>query len=134
MDTTLTAAWCKGLSAPQIAVLIGGVSAGAVRKRRMKLGLRPRTGEELAFIGRHKAPPSVIPPSAPMPPLNKLGPDSAPKPWAAREWRECAFAVGEDSEGLIACCGPVAQAARRPYCPFHQALTVKEAESAERAA
>jgi hypothetical protein len=129
MDTALSAAWHRGLTAPQIAVLIGGVTASAVRYRRGALGLPKREGERAqaasVFGGRHKATPTTYQPRKP-PPVLELGPESNPKPLVEREWGDCAFPVGEDDAGMLICGGPVPTGARRPYCRHHAALTVSK--------
>jgi hypothetical protein len=135
MDAALEVAWKAGLSASQIAVLLGGgATATSVRRRRTHLGLRPRGVIETSFGGKRKAASSTLKPSAPMPTLARLGPDSDPKPMDARAWSECAFPVGDDDQGLIACGGHVAAGSRRRYCAFHLTLTVREACHDERAA
>jgi hypothetical protein len=127
MDKALQAAWYRGLSTPQIALLIGqGVTASAVRYRRAQLGLKPRGSEAKAFSGKHKACPSTVKPRAAMP-LLKLGPQSDPKPWLDRAFRDCAFPVGQDGDDMIVCGGPIPPGARRPYCLHHLALTVAHA-------
>jgi hypothetical protein len=140
MDLTLTTAWTSGLSSTQIAVLIGGgISASAVRSRRAHLGLQAREGICRAagetFRGKHKAIPSAAPPRKAMPTLSKPGPESQPIAMNERPWEACAFPLGEDDQGLIACGGPVPIGSRRRYCRFHLALTAQEVSHAnERAA
>lgn len=125
MDSALVRLWTKGLSSPQIAVFIGGgISASAVRGRRSDLGLKRRGAAELSFAGIHKADPTPFKPLKPLPKLDQLGPDSAPAPWASRGAGQCAFPVGDEPEGLIACCGPIPRGSRRPYCLFHLDLTI----------
>jgi hypothetical protein len=55
-------------------------------------------------------------------PLSKLGPASQPKPWVERAWGECAFPV-DSADGILSCCGPIPEGAKRPYCDFHLDLT-----------
>jgi hypothetical protein len=124
MDRALVEAWGEGLTSPQIALLIGqGVTASAVRYRRVILGLKPRGAEVEIFGGKHKACPSPYKPRKPAPVL-KLGPESRPKLWAEREGDDCAFPVGQDGEDMVICGGPIPAGARRPYCLHHLALTV----------
>lgn len=128
MDATLTAAWHASIPTKQIAALVGlGITASAVRGRARDLALPQRGEFENAWGGKYKGrAPAPMPPK-PLPDLTKLGPDSSPVVWASRAWGQCAFPVGEDAEGLWACGGLVAPGARRPYCPFHQNLTVAHA-------
>jgi hypothetical protein len=128
MDRMLRVGWGEGRSSQEIAALIGhklGVrlTSAAVRNRRPDLGLKQRSIDVQVFGGRHKAVASTLKPRTPAPIL-RLGPDSQPAHWEKRLVGQCAFPVGDGDEGLIACCGPVAPGAKRPYCPFHLELTV----------
>jgi hypothetical protein len=122
MDAALSRFWTKGLTSPQIAALIGGVTASAVRHAARRQGLTPRGSADLSFAGVHKAAPTPWKPTRPLPP-DQLGPHAKPRLWTDREPGECAFPV-ESPDGLLACCGPIPLGARRPYCPFHLSLTV----------
>lgn len=124
MDAALSRFWTKGLTSPQIATLIGGVTASAVRFRARRQGLKPRGQADLSFAGVHKAAPSPWKPARPIPKLDQLGPHAKPRFWIDREPGECAFPV-ESPDGLLACCGPIPLGARRPYCRFHLSLTVE---------
>jgi hypothetical protein len=131
MDDTLTAAWHASLPTHQIAALVGPeATASAVRSRARRLNLPERGVFEAAWSGKYKgraAPDRLV---KPLPDLRKLGPDSAPVIWAARDWRQCAFPVGDGEQGLVVCGGPIKPGARRPYCPFHASLTVSASHAA----
>lgn len=128
MDDTLSAAWHASVPTPQIAALIGcGITASAVRGRARDLALPQRGEFEAVWSGKYKGRAPVRGTPKPLPDLRKLGPDSNPVVWASRAWTQCAFPVGEDDDGLWACGGQVMAGARRPYCPFHQSLTVGHA-------
>jgi hypothetical protein len=123
-EAALRAGWASGLSSFQIAPLVGGVTASAVRARRRRLGLPKRSGDELVYGGVHKATPSTQKPSGLIPALIPE-PDTTPVLWRDLEWSQCAFPVGDSDDGPLACGAKVPSGARRRYCPFHQASTVE---------
>jgi hypothetical protein len=126
MDAVLIAGWNEGLSSFQIAAVVGGISASAVRGRRIDLSLPPRGVATLVFAGRFKS--AYQPPaSKAVPVCVNLGPLSEPRPFIDREAGQCAFVVSDGRDEVMACCAPIPAGARRPYCLFHQALTAHAA-------
>lgn len=127
MDAVLRQGWRDGHTTPQIATMIfrkGGVSVseGAVRGRRSQLGLPPRGHLELSIAGKHK------PNARPGPPRRaiirqEMAPESVGLPWSERTFDQCAYPLTEGGGDMLACGLPIGGGARRPYCPFHLALT-----------
>lgn len=121
---TLKAGWLSGLTAPEIAAMVGTTPA-AVRAKRDHLGLPSRDGEVEYEASRQAVrcrrtlrpviPPKVAPPDpALMAPL----PGSWPRPWLSRAFGECAFPVGGEGAETLSCCLPVKRSGR-PYCKAH---------------
>ena len=113
MDATLTAGWIAGLSAPEIATIIGGVSGSAVRGRRVFMGLPDREDGAMAFAGRFKAGYRPATVGAKKTPTLKAAPMSRPRPFGDRGAFECALPIG-DGEDMRACCATVGLGRRRP--------------------
>jgi hypothetical protein len=125
MDSKVRVGWLSGLSARQIAAHVGtpGVTDSVVRTRRIALGLPPRGPAEQVIGARYHDNRSKRAPDSKKPlPAPKLGPASQPRPWTERGRAECAFPV-DSPNGVLSCCGPIPEGARRPYCDFHLTLT-----------
>ena len=119
----LAQAWRDGQRADEIAQMVG-MSASAVRGKRLRLGLPPRSSQaalaahSVAYRDRFAA-------SAPLaPPLDPL-PGSTPRPWIMRERGECAWPVRGFGEQTASCCLPICEK-RAVYCPGHMALMRRE--------
>jgi hypothetical protein len=117
----LASAWASGAASAEIGQLVG-VSASAVRGKRMRLGLPARSPLAVA-IGNHErglalswapVPSRALPP--PPPPLA----GSTPRPWLQRGPRECAWPVTAVSGETLSCCLPVEPGG--PYCLGHQTI------------
>lgn len=119
----LTAEWLRGVTAAEIAAMLGdGVTPSAVRGKRLHLNLPPRTGEvqrEAEKQNGRKSRTAKPPAPADEPDAEKLAPlpGSTPRPWLTRDFGECAFPVEGESFNTRSCCLPVAP--RRAYCPGH---------------
>jgi hypothetical protein len=126
MDDTLIASWGSGLSSFEIAAVLGPpITASAVRGRRIDLGLPARGAATLIFAGQFKAA-YRRPTTKALLNIESLGPLSQPRPFTDRDGWECAFVVGEGSDGVMACCGPVRPGSRCLYCDFHRNMTTAQ--------
>jgi hypothetical protein len=107
--------WVKGLTGREVAQLIGAPSASAVVARMWRLGLQ-RMGSS-----RRRARPVLLTLRSESPIASSIvHPPCRPKPWLAREERECAFPIAGEGADLLSCCNPAAR--RSSYCPAHRAI------------
>jgi hypothetical protein len=120
-------AWRGGESAARIGALVG-MTAAAVRGKRLRLGLPPRSpvsiaeafrerGASLVGLGREPPPGRPEAVSAPL-----YG--STPRPWVQRMDGECCWPVAGWGDETLSCCLPVD--GRSAYCTGHLALLRRE--------
>lgn len=143
MDAAAQALWRKGLSGREVARLIGAPSHSAVIGRMWRLGARRpaqiAATNQGAFAGivraraaadrakaedprnpikrkppRYPGGPRMV--SAPMPSPTAV--PCAPRPWLAREERECAYPVAGEGDAVLSCCNTPT---RGGYCEGHRA-------------
>lgn len=139
--------WRKGLSAREVARLIGAPSHSAVIGRMWRVGatrpaqvaadnhraaaaLRRNASETLspgrsqgkgfsACFGRRAGGPKLV--EAPLPPQTPVL--CAPRPWLSRLDHECAYPVAGEGRDVLACCNtPV----RGGYCAGHRAAMFRK--------
>jgi hypothetical protein len=122
-EAVLTAEWALGTASAEIARKVG-LTAGAVRRKRIRLGLPARSVEALAAVYAERGaalaalraplPASLAPPTLP----TLAG--STPRPWVLRMDGECACPVAGFGGELMSCCLPCE--GRSSYCLGHREL------------
>jgi hypothetical protein len=118
----LVRAWASGQPAVDIARLVG-MTAAAVRGKRLRLGLPRRVQTPLSEEFRDKGAAGVAP-KAYQPPIPAPLAGSMPRPWSQREADECCWPVLGFGEETLSCCLPVE--GRTRYCAGHLAMLRRE--------
>ena len=118
MDARAQRLRSEGVSAGEIARLIGAPSRSAVLGRLWRLSANAAGG---AATGRAAAPSRGrwrLPPMVPAAPVAQTPVECAPRAWTDRAAGECAYPVAGEGVAVLSCCNPTVG---RGYCPGHRA-------------